>query len=98
MYAPARLRRRGPPPVLRVQCASVIHAGGSAHPVRQRVVIGCTSAHVIPSVEEYYVDVPMGVYPGESFRVVIDREEFLIVCPEIRVEGERILLCFTRRM
>ena len=46
--------------------------------------------------EEYYVDVPAGVYPGEPFRTCVSGEEYLIVCPEIEEEGERIMISINR--
>lgn len=49
------------------------------------------------SQNEYFVDVPRGVYPGEAFRLNIEGDEFLIVCPDIAVEGERIVVSIVRQ-
>ena len=44
------------------------------------------------SQKDYFVDVPRGVYPGEAFRVKIKGLRFLITCPDIFVDGERIVV------
>lgn len=130
IFAPIRLRRRGPhPDIVTIQYAPIHFFSPQpalAKPIRQRVVMKGvtppTSAddHIAtiptfsqsvegedtngaeeqqtqspPYPKEFYVDVPMGVFPGESFRTSIADEEFLIVCPEIEEEGERIMVCIS---
>lgn len=50
------------------------------------------SAEPQSSQKDYFVDVPRGVYPGEAFRVNIEGLKFLITCPDIFVDGERIVV------
>lgn len=42
--------------------------------------------------KDYFVDVPYGLYPGETFRVLILADEFLITVPDIKRSGERIVV------
>ena len=44
--------------------------------------------------KQYLVDVPFGVMPGDLIRVLISGEEYLVVCPQITVSGERIIVIF----
>lgn len=41
---------------------------------------------------DYFVDVPPGLYPGDVFNVSIADQEFMVVCPDISLEGERIVV------
>lgn len=95
------LRRPGPAPmpmiIYRASATLVDEARFHDATIRKRVVLSAGPSEQGPSVDEYYVDVPLGVYPGEPFYVAIGQNELLLVCPEIRVEGERIIVCINRR-
>ncbi len=58
--------------------------------VRQRQQVATLPTYV--NVKRYYVEVPADIYPGETFRVVLDGEEVIVTCPEISGPGERILI------
>lgn len=76
-----------------VGAAAVGYAAGSRHNVYVRNRQQITVVTPPTNVKRYYVDIPADVYPGETFRVVLDGEEVLITCPDISGPGERIIVC-----
>ena len=46
----------------------------------------------------YFVDVPRGLYAGETFRVSIKGREFHVACPEIATSGSRIVVVLHTKM
>ena len=57
---------------------------------KQVMLTHCTDES--PLTLRYFVDVPPGIYPGETFTVLIDSRQHLIDCPEITTSGERIVV------
>ena len=76
-----------------VGAAAVGYASGVRHNVYVRNRQQITVVTPPTNVRRYYVDIPADVYPGETFRVVLDGEEVIITCPEISGPGERIIVC-----
>lgn len=76
-----------------VGAAAIGYASGARHNVYVRNRQQVTVVTPPTNVKRFYVDVPADVYPGETFRVVLDGEEVIITCPEISGPGERIIVC-----
>lgn len=60
----------------------------------QRVIIFRGNRRVPQIREDFFVDVPFGVAPGGIFRVYVRGREYDVVCPDIGVSGERIVISY----
>lgn len=60
----------------------------------QRVILFRGNRRVPQNREDFFVDVPFGVAPREVFRVYVRGREYDVVCPDIGVSGERIVVSY----